>query len=273
MLRGLAAVEDPVARQLFFGASSDSQTVAGRFGERPAPAQLNASAGAAAAGTDVSELFSDVRLSTARVVAEIDGEQVVVPLRLEAAAAQPVLTNGQAFTSNLGASGWAADRRFGNSALRVDFAAFATALAAEIDADSLQSVVLQLYDAQDQVLAETVVERDGRFPVRLVLGEGQQARYGVVAPASGAQITSVNVALTGSALPSIQILTPQDGRRFDVGDTIAFSAVATDAGGESIADSIAWTSDTENPEQIGSGGAVSAAPPVARHAYDSGDGD
>ncbi|MEM7501252.1 MAG: arylsulfatase [Pseudomonadota bacterium] len=259
VLRGLAAIEDPVTRQLFFGASSDTQTVAGRFGEKPTPPQLNASAGAATAGTDVSDLFSDVRLSTARVVAEIDGERVVVPLRLEAAAGQPVLTNGQFFTSNLGASSWAADRRFGNSALRVDFAAFATALAAEIDAGSRQSVMLQLYDAQDQVLAETVVERDGRFSVRLVLGEGQQARYGVVAPASGAQITSLNVALTGSALPSIQILTPQDGRRFDVGDTIEFSAVAIDAGGGSIADSIAWTSDTENPEEIGSGGAVSAA--------------
>jgi hypothetical protein len=144
-------------------------------------------------GTDVSNAYLNVTLATAQVSAEINDLDVVSPLTLISNITGPVFTDGGVFLTENGSSSWAADVRLGDDALRIDFANAKTFIAATIVPNDTDTAVMQIYDAQDQLIGETIARSSNEFVLSLNAPSNSNIAFALVAPIDGAAISLVTI--------------------------------------------------------------------------------
>ena len=120
-----------------------------------------------APGTDVSELYEDVVLSTAQGAMVIFGTDVVEPLHLISDLTTPVFTTGTAFAHSSGDIWSAGQCCGGDQVLRADFERPTFAVAVLFMPDDTDTGVLQIYDKQDRLLDEAVFRSGAAFTISL----------------------------------------------------------------------------------------------------------
>ncbi len=125
--------------------------------------------------------------------AEINDLDVVSPLRLISNVIGPVFTNGNVFLTEDSSSSWAADIRLGDDALRIDFGAPRTFIAATIVPNDTDTAVMQIYDAQDQLIGETIARSSNEFVLTLSAPANTNIAFALVAPIDGAAISLVTI--------------------------------------------------------------------------------
>jgi hypothetical protein len=137
------------------------------------------------AGTDVSNAYPNVTLSTAQVSAEINDLDVVTPLRLTSNVTGPVFTNGSVFLTDAGSSSW--------SALRVDIQTARTSISATIVPNDTDTAVMQIYNSQGALIAETIARSSNEFVLSLAAPANTTIAFALVAPIDGAEIKQITI--------------------------------------------------------------------------------
>lgn len=123
----------------------------------PARATLILDPAAFPAGTDVSNLYSGVILSTAQGTSNMLGTTVIDPLHLTSTAMGSVFTNGQFFLTSSGSTIWSASQFLGNNTIfRVDFGMAVGSVELLFSPDDTDTGVLQAYDASGALLDEQI---------------------------------------------------------------------------------------------------------------------
>ena len=143
------------------------------------------------AGTNVSNAYPNVTLLTAQVSAEINDLDVVTPLRLISDVTGPVFTNGSVFLTDAGSSSWSADIRLGDDALRVDIQTARTSISATIVPNDTDTAVMQIYDSQGALIAETIARSSSEFVLSLAAPVNSTIAFALVAPIDGAEIKQI----------------------------------------------------------------------------------
>jgi hypothetical protein len=119
-------------------------------------------------GTDVSETYADVTLSTAVGSMVINGTDVSSPLTLISDATTPVYTTGSYFYNAFTGSIWSAGQCCGGTqVLRADFHRPVFEVAVTFIPDDTDTGILQIYDKQNRLLGEAIFR--GSTPFTLTL--------------------------------------------------------------------------------------------------------
>lgn len=196
---GLATLIDSAALNdtLVFGVSNANVSVTGYFLKQPELSTGNIDPTVFPAGANVSMAYPNVILSTAQVSAEINDLDVVTPLRLISNNTGPVLTNGNVFLTDTGSASWSADVRLGDDALRIDFQLPTTSISATIIPDDTDTAVMQIYDAQSQLLGEAIARMNVPFTLSLDAPGNTNIAFALVAPIDGASIGLIQATVVG----------------------------------------------------------------------------
>jgi hypothetical protein len=118
-------------------------------------------------GTDISNLFDGVTLSTAQGSMEIFDTKVTDPLHLISDIIEPVLSDGTYFAHG-GGSIWSAGQCCGrDDVLRIDFDGLATMVSVMFVPDDTDTGILQIYDSSDILLDEAIFRSSSNFDLTL----------------------------------------------------------------------------------------------------------